>query len=637
VSENAAAVGATPLGGGRAQPTVLDLQSPSNRAAQVRQVPRLGLGALSLVWQAARGHLLLTGFLQFAAAVGIGLQLLITRQILEGLVDVSHGQPVSSVYLWFGLLAAITAVLSSLGAFLNYEQRLLSELTARHAFDGIIGVAGAVELDSFDKPAFYDQLQRARNSGVYRTVDLVNSLLALTTGILMSLGIAVVIAMLQPVLLVFVALAAVFPLLAAIHNGRQAYRFEYAMTPESRERLYLLELLTDREPAKEIRAFGAGRFLRKRWDALTNERVRQFKLFLRARLKVALLGSGAGMVGTVVALGALLYLLAHGSIPVASALTAGLAMQQLGIRLNLLTTGVGSLIESGMFLDDYRSFLELAPEEGEPAPDPGDQPPRRAPREFSGLRVENVSFAYPSSPAPVLEDVSLEVEPGEVVALVGENGSGKTTLVKLICQLYRPQAGRILWNAVDVATRPGGEAREDITVLFQDYVQYHLSAYDNIVVGRPDLAQDHERAAAAAERAGATRFLSKLPEGYGTRLGPQFFGGHELSVGQWQRLALARAFFRAGNFLILDEPTASLDPRAEAELFQQMRQLAGGRSVLLVSHRFSTVRSADRIYVLEHGRVSESGTHEELMVLGGSYADLFNLQVEAYLTGASAG
>ena len=255
------------------------------------------------------------------------------------------------------------------------------------------------------------------------------------------------------------------------------------------------------------------------------------------------------------------------------------------------------------------------------------------------LRVRDLVTSFPQGGEllPVVSGVAFDVAAGEVVALVGENGSGKTTLVKLICQLYRPQAGRILWNGVDVARLPSQEARDDITVLFQDYVQYHLSAHDNIVVGRPDLAEDLERAELAAEQAGAARFLSSLPQGYGTRLGPQFFGGHELSVGQWQRLALARAFFRAGNFLILDEPTASLDPRAEAELFEQMRQLAGGRSVLLVSHRFSTVRSADRIYVLEHGRVGESGTHEELMALGGAYADLFNLQLETYVTGAGAG
>src|SRR5579875_1484510 len=209
------------------------------------------------------------------------------------------------------------------------------------------------------------------------------------------------------------------------------------------------------------------------------------------------------MVGSVVALVALLYMLAHGSIPVASGLTAGLAMQQLGVRMNSLTGGAGMLIESGMFLDDFRRFMDMAPQKAAT-----DRVAARVRRGFGGLRVENLTFAYPSSVVPAVDQVSLEVEPGEVVALVGENGSGKTTLVKLICQLYRPHSGRILWNGADVATLPPDEVRDEITVLFQDYVQYHLPAYDNIVVGRPELADDLDRATDAAERSGAASFLS---------------------------------------------------------------------------------------------------------------------------------
>jgi ATP-binding cassette subfamily B protein len=305
-------------------------------------------------------------------------------------------------------------------------------------------------------------------------------------------------------------------------------------------------------------------------------------------------------------------------------------MQQLSSRLGGLTTGVGKLIESGMFLDDFRRFLDLGSSAARtPAPDP------RAPRRpFGGLRVDGVSFSYPATGRRVLEDVSLEVKPGEVVALVGENGSGKTTLVKLICQLYGVDAGTIYWDGVDARQLPPYAVRDEITVLFQDYVKYHLSAFDNVVVGRPERASDKLAVSAAAARAGADIFLEALPHGYATRLGQQFYGGHELSIGQWQRLALARAFFRGGSFLILDEPTASLDPRAEARLFEQIRELAEGRSVLLVSHRFSTVRSADRIYVLEHGRVAEAGTHEDLLARGGSYAELFGLQAEADLVGS---
>ena len=245
--------------------------------------------------------------------------------------------------------------------------------------------------------------------------------------------------------------------------------------------------------------------------------------------------------------------------------------------------------------------------------------------------MEQVSFAYPGTRRAVLEDVSLEVGPGEVVALVGENGSGKTTLVKLICGLYQPTGGRILWNGEDAAAVDPAAVLADTTLLFQDYIQYHLSVHDNIVLGRPEAPVGEDAIAAAAVRAGAAGFIDALPSGYETRLGREFYGGHELSVGQWQRLALARAFYRGGSFLVLDEPTASLDPRAEAALFAQMRELARGRSVLLVSHRFSSVRSADRIYLLEQGRVTEGGDHETLVAAGGRYAELYALQSEAYL------
>ena len=606
--------------------TIAELQAPQNRAEQLRRVPMLVGGALRVVWTAARWNLAGSVALQAAAAAAIGAQLLISRAILRSLIAVSHGAPVSRAYLPFALLACLTAALGAINALLAHQQKLLAELTARHAFDSIIAVAAGVDFRSFETPDFYDRLHRARYSGMYRTIDMVNSVLALTTGLLTSLGIAIVLVVLQPLLLVFVLVASLFPLLAAVRNGKRSYTFDYAMTAESRERLYLMETLTEREPAKEIRVFRAGPFLQERWAALTEERIRRVRSFLRDRLVVALVGTLAGSLGTAVGLGALLYLLSSGRLAVAGAITAGLAMQQLGSRLTGLTSSVGNLIESGLFLDDFQRFLQLAP-----APEPAAEPTARPRRPFGGLQLENVSFRYPTSTTNALEGVDLEVEPGEVVALVGANGSGKTTLVKLICQLYAPDDGRILWDGRDLSAVSAGDVRDEITVLFQDYNRYFMSARDNIVIGRPEAARDLARAEQAAARAGADAVLQDLPDGLDTRLGLQFFGGHELSGGQWQRLALARAFFRDGSFLILDEPTASLDPRAEAELFEQMRQLADGRSVLLVSHRFSTVRSADRIYVLEGGRVVESGSHAELMALGGTYAELFTLQADSFL------
>jgi ATP-binding cassette subfamily B protein len=621
-------------GAARPTPSVDDFRPPANRVAQLRRVPRLTWDALALVWAAGRAQLVATVVLQSIAAGAVAGQLLITREILRTLGSVGNGASVSGLYPWLAALAGFTAALGALGAFTMYEQKLLVELASRHAFDRIIDVAAAVDLEAFESADFYDQLQRARNSGLYRLIDMVTSVVTLATGLLMSLGIAVVLFVLQPLLLVFVALAAVFPLVATIRNSREAYAFEYAMTAESRERQYLMELLTERDPAKEIRTFGAAPFLRVRYGALTEERVRRLRTFLRARLRVALTGSLGGMLGSAVALGALLLLLSSGRIAVASALTAAFAMQQLGSRLTVLTASVGRLIESGMFIDDFQAFLALSAEQARTSE--GKSSRRRAAEPFRSLEVDDVVFRYPGSDALVLDGVSLEVGAGEVVALVGENGSGKTTLVKLICQLYRPERGRILWNGSDALHLAPEEIRGETTVLFQDFVQYHLSARDNIVLGRPELEAREDVLRAAAVRGGADGFLSSLPRGYETRLGREFYGGHELSVGQWQRLALARAFFRDGSLLVLDEPTASLDPRAEAELYAQMRELASGRSVLLVSHRLSSVRTADRIYMLERGRVIEAGDHDSLLGLGGRYADLFALQAEAYLSRASA-
>ena len=581
------------------------------------------------MWDADRAHLVATIVLQAVAAVAIMIQLLVTRELLVAAGDVSRGGSVSSLYPWLAAVAVCAAVLAVITALTTYEQKLLVELTSRHAFNCIIDVSASVDLESFEQSDFFDQLQRARNSGLYRLIDMVNSVTALTTGVLTSVGIAVVLFVLEPLLLPFVALAAIFPLVATILNSRQAYVFEYAMTPESRERQYLMELLTERQPAQEIRIFGSGAFLRERYNALTAERLRRLRIFLRARLKVALLGSAGGLLGTAIGLVALIVLLRDGRMTIATALTAALAMQQLGGRLAGLTASAGRLIESGMFIDDFDAFVRLADQiEAAPAAESRD---RAAAHGCAASRWRRSRSPTRERTARCSDDVSLEVGPGEVVALVGENGSGKTTLVKLICGLYTPTGGRILWNGADAARVDPAAVLADTTVLFQDYIQYHLSVRDNIVLGRPEAAVGDDAIAEAAARAGAAGFIDALPSGYETRLGREFYGGHELSVGQWQRLALARAFYRDGSFLVLDEPTASLDPRAEAALFAQMRELARGRSVLLVSHRFSSVRSADRIYLLDQGRVTEEGDHETLLAAGGRYAELYALQAEAYL------
>ncbi len=599
-----------------------------------RQVPTLTLDALRVAWQASKRQLLITLGLQTGAGAAMAAQLLAGKVAVEKLLEINQpGVSGSDVIPAFVVLIGAMIVMGALLALADRSQRLLGELVAQHAFKQIIGVSTRVEMAAFENPEFHDQLERARTSAITRSILLISSISALTLNALTSAGIAVALLLIEPLLLPLVILSGAPMLLATVLNGRRAYNFEWAMTADNRERAYLMELLTKREPAKEMRVFGATGHLRLRYEFLTGERLEKMRDFLRERLGVAMLGSVASTVGMGIALGALAYLISIGRIEFASAVIAGGAMQQLSVRMFGINNSLGQVVESGMFVDDYNTFLRLLPEiedqglEEEDWDHGGSE--RRA--RFNGLEVEGISFSYPSTGLKVLDDISMRIDPGEVVALVGENGSGKTTLVKLITQLYKPQGGRISWAAEGGGELDPRQIRDDTTVLFQDFIQYHLTAADNIALGRVQRKPSDEAIESAAAQAGAAGFIDRLPEGYETRLGRQFVDGHDLSVGQWQRLALARAFFRGGGFLVLDEPTASLDPRAESELFQQMRELWTGRSVLLISHRFSSVRTADRIYVMQGGKMSEEGSHEALMEREGHYAELFSLQAAAYL------
>jgi ATP-binding cassette subfamily B protein len=617
--------------------TIYDLRAPGDRRG-ARHVPSMISEALGLAWHAGPRPLVLVVLLQLVSAGILGVQLVVGRQVLERLLAVGQGGgSVESLYPGLAVLLGAGILVGAIEAFASHQQRLLGELVGNLTYERILDVASSVDLASFEDPEFYDRLMRARTAAISRPIAVVNSLSAIIMSLLTSLGIGIALATMHWAILPLVVAASIPVLLATVYNSRQAYEFEYQWTPRGRERLYLLDLLAGKDPAKEVRVFDAAAFLRRRFDDLTRERVARLREYLRQRFRVALAGTVAGALGAAIALGALVWLVVTDRVDVATAVTAGVAMQLLISRFAAMTRGLGMLVEAGMFLDDYRSFLSLAGAPPRPRVAAGGRGRPEPSARFERLVVEGVSFTYPKTDARVLEDVSLEVGPGEVVALVGENGSGKTTLVKLICQLYRPSAGRILWNGLDTATLDPETLRSDLTVIFQDFLHYHLTVAENIEMGRVERAHDLEDVEEAARHASAHEFIARLPQGYATRLGRQFYGGYELSVGQWQRLALARAFFRGGGFLVLDEPTAALDPRAEYELFSQMRALSEGRSVLLVSHRFSSVRTANRIYVLQGGRVIESGDHDQLMARDGTYAELFTLQAAAYLGGHHAG
>jgi ATP-binding cassette subfamily B protein len=408
------------------------------------------------------------------------------------------------------------------------------------------------------------------------------------------------------------------------------------MTPRDRQRFYLGMVLRERNAAKEVRAFGLTGYLRGRYDALYEERITALRRIARRQIVLALTANLA--IGAVLAATLLLmaWLTLSGSVSIASASIAVAGIALVATQLASAGWSVGALTESARYVEDYLTFLGLLPEVE------GARPTGAAPEGFSVLSVKDVTFTYPTGDEPALRGVTLEVTAGEVVALVGENGSGKTTLAKLLAGLYQPDAGVIRWDGVDVSTVDPDELRRRIAVIFQDFERFHLTVRENIGLGRVEAVNDLDQVRAAARHAGADQFASDLADGYETMLGPEFAGpidpdeqgarrATDLSVGQWQRVALARAFFRGAPFVILDEPTASLDPRAEQELFDTIRTLLVGRTVLFISHRFSSVRSADRIYVLDKGSVVESGDHAQLMAADGLYAELFALQAAAYL------
>lgn len=599
-----------------------------DRLSRWRRIPTLIGKALHLVWTVKPRLALLLTTIQILSGAAIGIQLLIGRSVLRELLTLSQtGGGFGPILPELGLLVVITVSLAVIGSVAANLQTFLAEHIGIHTYDRIVEVASAVKLSFFEDSNFLDELMRARTTGMYRTIEIVNSINNLVMAIVASIGIGAALLTMHGLLLPLIVLAGIPTLVATLINSRRAYVFEYLWTPQNRERTYLGELLTVPAAAKEIRVFSASRFLKRKYDALTKERLERFGKYLRKQLNVAIAGRLGSSLGAAVALGALTWLVLNDRIDFPTAMTAGAAMQLLVGRLSNLARGIGRLVESGMFFSDYQSFLSYATEietaESGRTPLPA--------LSFQQLSVENVSFRYPGTDKLVLENVFIEINAGEVVALVGENGSGKTTLVKLILQLYKPDEGHILWNGVDTRELAQEALRSELTVIFQDFIKYHLPIADNIALGRAERPSDLSLIEEAARKTGAHQFIDRLPRKYETRLGREFLGGHELSVGQWQRLALARAVYRGGSFLILDEPTASLDPRAEHELFAHIRELQRDRSVLLISHRFSSVRTADRIYVLDSGRIIEQGTHDQLMTRDGHYAELFSLQAAAYL------
>jgi ABC-type multidrug transport system fused ATPase/permease subunit len=452
---------------------------------------------------------------------------------------------------------------------------------------------------------------------------MVFGLSGLSSALVGVVGVSVAMIAIEPLIIPMVLLVLLPAWMTASRRGSEFWRYFWRMTPKDRERNYLGRVLAGRDEAKEVRAFGLGEYLLARWRTLFEDRIRELRKVARRQLLYTLLSTLT--IALLLGLSILVvgWLATNGRVSLSEAGIAIAGIAVIGSRLTQAGYSAASLSESGFYLDDFAAFLEMG----------GTADPMKtaAPSGFKSISAREVSFIYPSSETPALIDVSIDIEAGEVVAPVGENGSGKSTLAKVLAGLYAPRSGTVTWDGVDIATIDPTELSHKVAVIFQDFIQYHLSAQQNIGLG--DI--DHRSGAditiqGAAEQAGADDFIARLPDGYQTLLGPEFLGGVDLSAGQWQRMALARAFYRDAPLVILDEPTASLDARAEHELFVRIRNLLAGRTVLLISHRFSSVRNADRVYVLHEGQLIESGTHAKLVAAGGRYAEMYALQAAAY-------
>ena len=597
---------------------------PEGSQGTWRDLPKLLLDSIKLVWSAGRNTFLLTSVLQLAAALGIVAQLFVGKEVLSTVLDAGSTVEFADLAPVLVALVVVTVALDLARAIQTEQSRVLGELVARKAVDRVMDVSTRIDLLAFESPEFYDRLQRARAQGQFRALQTVNGLLGIVGASFAAISIVLALAALQPLLLPFVVIGYLPLWIVASLNTRDLYQFTRGMTPNERQRNYLQNVLMGRNPAKEVRAFNLARFLRGRYDRLYDERIAELRSLARRRTGRSLIGSLASSGVTVATIAVLSYLYISDRMSLAATGAAVFGLYQLASQLNGLHMSATSLYEATLFIRDYSSFLELEPaveeERGRPAP-----------TGFEVLTAEDVSFTYPEAQYPAVDRVSLEIRRGEVVALVGENGSGKTTLAKMLAGLYRPERGRITWDDTDLADLDLDELRRSVAVIFQDFERYLLPARENVGLGRHERVHAFEEIVEAARRADADDFLANLPEGYETMLGREFAGGYDLSIGQWQRVALARAFFRDAPFVILDEPTAALDARAESRLFERMRELLEGRSVVLISHRFSSVRSADRIYVLHEGRVVEEGSHDELMAADGLYAELFGLQARAYV------
>lgn len=520
----------------------------------------------------------------------------------------------------------ITATIQrALGAYMGYGRSLFVRRVELEAERRLLRQASKVDLGHFDNSNWHDRLSRARRDVSWRPGDLTWSVLGLSGNLISIILMASLLASLHYVLVILALGAAVLSLALESRVTSKLYAFYYKETPEERERSYLADLLVQPRNTKEIRAYVLSDYLLDRHARLSEYLYKRRAEMYRSGTRMAVL---SGLVAGTTLAGAYLFVAIQGASglidPGGVVLVIG-AFASVSGTLGLVSSTFVAVDQHTTFLDDYFSFLSIEPLV--PAPAMEVSP---VGNKDSGIVFEQVGFTYPGAAEAAVTGLSLAIRPGQLVALVGENGAGKSTLVKLLLRFYDPDQGTVKLDGVSLKDLHPETLRSRIGVLFQDYASYELTIRENVLMGRPDVPPDDERVMKALRDSRSEWLVSKMPKGLDSKVGRLFEGGHDLSGGEWQRLALARIMYRDADIWILDEPTSAMDPEAEAAIFTELKENLRGRMGLVISHRFSTVRMADKIAVIDGGRVTEFGSHEELLKIGGRYAQLFELQAKGY-------
>jgi len=591
------------------------------RVHALRNIPPV----LRIVW-ASGPRVISAGIALRLLAALIPLAMLsVSRAIIDDVVATTHARPLPSGFWW---LVALEFALAVAGAVLSrgigFCDSLFADRFTRHVSIRVMEHASRLDLANYEDPAFYDKLERARVQATDRIAMIQATGMMLQQAIIVA-TLSASILVFSPWLLLAMILCLVPAFLGESHFAFLGYSLNFRQTPLRRQLDYLRVLGASKESAKELKLFGLHSFLVERYSGLSNEIYEQNVVLAGHRFRAGAWLSLLSTSGYYGAYAYVIYRTVTGQISVGTMTFLAGAIAAASTNIQNIFATFSSIADQSLFLTDLLDFFAVQPQiRSLPDALPAPRPIR------AGFELRDVTFSYPGNTRMVLDHLSFRLAPGERVALIGENGQGKTTLVKLLTRLYDPTGGRILLDGVDLREYSIEDLRHEIAVIFQDYMRYEMTAGDNIAMGKIEQRGEVEKLRQAACKSMADAVITRLPGSYWQMLGRRFDGGVDLSGGEWQKVALARAYLRDAQLLILDEPTASLDARSEHQVFQRFTDLTNGKMALLISHRFSTVRMADRIVVLENGKIVEEGSHSQLVSLDGLYREMFELQAASY-------